>query len=105
MPKLALEPGDKELNAAGCQTLQQSNSGNARALGVSFPPPELTPVLRGVPLDLSASCNPALASSNWISLQRTKKKKAKSCFAILRIFNNSKLMYSFLFAPWTESEL
>lgn len=76
MSKLALEPGDKELNAAGCQRLKkQSNSGNARALGVSFPPPELTPVFRGVPLDLSASCNPDLTSSNWILLQRTEKKK------------------------------
>lgn len=36
MSKLAPEPGDKELNAAGCQRLKkQSNSGNARALGVS----------------------------------------------------------------------
>lgn len=91
MSKLALEPGDKELNAAGCQRLKkQSNSGNARALGVSFPPPELTPVFRGVPLDLSASCNPDLTSSNWILLQRTEKKKKRPSLVLQsRVFSTT----------------
>lgn len=115
MSKSALEPGDKELNAAGCQRLKkQSDSGNARPLGVSQLPslPQSSLLLSEACLliyQLHAIQIKQVQTGSYYKgdtqAEKKKKEKAKSCFAILSIFNNRQLMDSFPFAPCAESEL